>query len=206
MLLTLYHESLQKSSQKRRKAQNQQKKSTYPEKKVRAQRKKKRNERKCRYWREAERRGKQMSEHVLMLSPAPTSQTGCHSQCAEMCRNVQYRLISSFFSSTARAHPHQHCPHNSGENVTKCHDALPDANVNRQRNTLPESAKKSTRLYENRQNRRDARQRESVRKREVLLDAGSNDRGHPHAQPMLHVSAALAGVNPAVPPVSSERQ
>ena len=63
-------------------------------------------------------------------------------QCAEMCRNVQYRLISSFFSSTARAHPHQHCPHNSGENVTKCHDALPDANVNRQRNTLPESAKK----------------------------------------------------------------
>ena len=65
------------------------------------------------------------------------------------------------------------------------------------------SEKKSTRLYENRQNRRDARQRESVQKREVILDERCYDRGHPHAQPMLHVSAALAGVNPAVPPVSS---
>ena len=101
MLLTLYHESLQKSSQKRSKAQNQQKKSTYPEKKVRAQRKKKRNERKCRHWREAERRGKQMSERVLMLSPAPTSSRGyhcrqplCRIQSATICNNLQ-RGVSS---------------------------------------------------------------------------------------------------------------
>ena len=97
----------------------------------------------------------------------------------------------------------QHCPHNSGGNVTKCNqcnDARPDVKTHRHHSV----SRISEKIYGNLRKRRDDRRcRESVQKRKVILEGDCHDRGHPHVQPMLHVSAALAGVNPAVPSVSS---